>query len=341
MAKMDKSAAEAYVYAKASGILGKSFVNEKASMLFTTGSLAALWTLLFNSPVPQIPEVLLAEKIEKESFKRFVKQYTGFLEQYENPDQILLDQLAIYEAEDLKEIGGALCAGEKDCPHLIDLGKFTKLNFKAYPDIKKITENSSYSWYNHVPEIHEQQKLEFKIDLQFIRHLWNSIGKTSGETKTQLEKLYLDEYVIKNIVWALRLKINYEMKNDEIIENLIYVTNSPSSRDPIAAPVLEILNKDLEDYSQWENWKYANLLNPKIAGELWKVDPRWIEINNRTKIEKEANLNFHQFPMSTVALISWYKIKNFELSCIRTAVESLRMNIEPSEAMACVGVKSE
>lgn len=341
MAKMDKSAAEAYIYAKASGILGKSFVNHRASMLFTTGSLSALWTLLFNSPVPQIPEVLLAEKIEKESFKKFVKQYTDFIEQYSSPDQILLDQLAIYEAENLKAVGGALCSGEKKCPHLIDLGKFAKLNFKAYPDIKKITEKSYYSWYNTVPEIHEQQKLEFKIDMQFIRHLWDSIGKTSGETKVQLEKLYLDEYVIKNIVWALRLKINYNMENQEIIKNLIYVTDSPSHKDPIAAPALDVLNKDLENFSEWENWKYAELLNPKDIDGLWKVDPRWIEINNRRKIEREANLLFHQYPMSTVSLISWYKIKNFELSCIRTAVESLRMNIEPSEAMTCVGIKSE
>lgn len=341
MAYMDKSAADAFIYAKASGILGKSFTGTRASQLFSAGNLSSLWTLLFNTPVPQVPEMLLAEEIEKEAFRRFVGQYEDFVGQYAKPDEILIDQLCIYEAENLKEVGGALCSGEQKCPDLIELGNFSKLNFKAYPDIKKITEGTKFEWYDHVPDVHEQQKLEFKIDMQVIQHLWQSIQKTGGETRAALTKLYLDEYIIKNIVWALRLKINYEMDNDEIIKNLIYVTDGPSKADPIAGPAIEVLNKDLENYGEWENWHYKDLLNPLEPGSIWKVDPRWIEINNRARINKEAKLAFHQYPMTTVALIAWYKIKNYELSCIRTAVESLRMNIEPQEAMSCVGIKAE
>lgn len=341
MAYMDKSAADAFIYAKASGILGKSFTGKKAAQLFSAGNLSSLWTMLFNTPVPQIPEMLLAEEIEKEAFKRFVNQYTDFVGQYAKPDEILIDQLCIYQAENLKAVGGALCAGEENCPKLIDLGKFAELNFEAYPDIQKITEGSKFSWYNKVPSIHEQQQLEFKIDMQVIQHLWQSIQKTSGDVKNALEKLYLDEYIIKNIVWALRLKINYQMDNEDIIKNLIYVTAAPGRSDPIAGPAIEVLSKDLENYADWENWRYKELLNPMEPGSIWKVDPRWIETNNRAKINKEAILAFHQYPMSTVALIAWYKVKNYELSCIRTAVESLRMSIEPQEAMSSVGIKAE
>ncbi len=341
MAYMDKSAADAFIYSKASGILGKSFIGNRAAQLFSAGNLSSLWTLLFNTPVPQIPEMLLTAEIEKEAFNRFISQYTSFVGEYAKPDEILIDQLCIYEAENLKEVGGALCAGEQKCPPVIDLGKFSKLNFAAYPDIRKITEGTKFEWYDHVADIHEQQRLEFKIDMQIIDHLWKSIQKTGGETRAALQKLYLDEYVIKNIVWALRLKINYQMENEEIIKNLIYVTDAPNNADPIAGPAIEILSKDLENFADWENWKYKDLLNPEEPGSFWKIDPRWIEINNRAKINKEAMLVFHQYPMSTASLIAWYKIKNYELSCIRTAVESLRMNIDSHEAMSCVGIKAE
>ena len=90
MAYMDKSAADAFIYSKASGILGKSFIGNKAAQLFSAGNLSSLWTLLFNSPVPQIPEMLLTAEIEKEAFNRFISQYTSFVGEYAKPDEIFI-----------------------------------------------------------------------------------------------------------------------------------------------------------------------------------------------------------------------------------------------------------
>ena len=48
---MDYSSASAYVYAKACGILGKSFIGEKAQSLFDVKTLSELWELVFNTTV--------------------------------------------------------------------------------------------------------------------------------------------------------------------------------------------------------------------------------------------------------------------------------------------------
>lgn len=335
---MDKVAAHSYIYAKASGILGKSFTGSRAGALFEAKSLTDLWSVIFKTSAPAVPEILLAEKIEEEAFKRFIDQYVYFISLYDKPDHILIDQLFIYEAENLKEIGSALCSGETACPRLVNLGKFGQLNYKAWPDIAAITKDSPYSWYDHVPDIHEQQQLEFKIDLQVIQHLWNSIQKTKGSDKTALLKLYENEYIIKNIIWALRLKLNYKWENDKIIKNLIYVTEAPSASDPIAGPAIQILSKEVDNYSEWEDWRYSELLNPHTGGEVWKVEPSWIERKNRVRMAKLAAGVFHEFPMTTASLIGWYKIKNFEMSCIRTAVESLRMGINSQDAKDAVGI---
>ena len=45
---MDKSGAGSFIYAKASGIIGKSFVGPRAQYLFEQKSLSDLWTLLFQ-----------------------------------------------------------------------------------------------------------------------------------------------------------------------------------------------------------------------------------------------------------------------------------------------------
>lgn len=335
---MDKSGAGAFVYAKASGIIGKSFIGPRAEEIFAQNNLEDLWTLLFKSPVPEVPEVLLAQKIEEEAFDRFLSQYTYFIKQYSTPHKILTAQLAVYEAEDLKEVGAALCAGEKECPKLVDLGEFSHLNFKAWPNIAEITKGTEFAWYDHVPGIHEQQEMEFKIDSTVIRHLWEAIETTSGDEKQALLKLYKTEYVIKNIVWALRLRVHYQLEKDDIIPMLIRVTDGPVMEDPIAAPVMEVLSMPLDDYEIWRRWKYSDLINPMMDNGTWKIDPSWIESKSKVKLNKLAMLVFHQNPMSVCALIGWYKIKKFELSCIRTAVESLRLSIPAEVAKETVGI---
>ncbi len=338
---MDKSGADAYIYAKASGNLGKSYTGSRAAHLFEQKSLADLWTMLFNTTVPMVPEVMLANQIEEEAFKTFLEQYIDFIKMYDKPDPVLLDQLCIYEAENLKEIGAALCKGESKIPEIKNLHSYTDLNFAAWPDISAITKKSKFSWYNKVPDIHQQQKLEFTLDMQVIRHLWNSVQNVRDESAEAIKNLFLYEYITRNIIWALRLRIYFNMKKEDIIPLLISVSEKVSAVDPIAGPALKVLDMPLDEPEVWMNWTYKELVNPNIAGEVWQIDPSWMERKNKVKLNKMAEKIFHQFPMTTGSLIGWFKIKNYELNCIRTAVEGLRLNISSEEAMNAIGISSE
>ena len=335
---MDKSAANSYIYAKASGLLGKSFIDERASELFSVKSLPELWTLIFGSQPPMLPEVLLAKEIESQALKRLINQYVYFLKQFDRSQKILELPLKVFDADNLKTVGAALCSGEKECPALCDLGQYSGFNFSYWPDIKKITEGTSFSWYNEVPDIHKQQENEYKIDIQNVKNFWKSINTLSGQDYEILANLFKTEYTIKNIVWVLRLKINYQMPVEKIIENMIYVGDEPSKEDPVAGAAFAILNKETDAWEQWANWRYAYLLNPHVPGEVWKVDPAWIEGQGRLKLTKMAKQAFHQNPMSVSSLIGWFKVKTFELSCIRMAVESMRLGISNEEAMNTVGI---
>ena len=335
---MDSSAAKSYIYAKASGLIGKSFTGERTSLLFGVKTMGELWTLIFNTQPPLLPEVLLARQIETEAFNQLVKQYVYFINQFDRRQKILELPLRLFDSDNLKMVGAALCSGEKNCPQLSDLGSLSQFNFSAWPDIAKITAGSDYSWYNQVPDVHEQQKNDYRIDIQTVKTFWKELHTLSGEDFEILINLFKTEYILKNIVWALRLKINYQMPKEQIIQNLIYVTDAPGKDDPIAAPALAILDKETDVWEQWEGWRYASLLNPHTAGEVWNVDPGWIEGKGRIKFTKMARLAFHQNPMSVSSIIGWFKVKAFELSCIRTAVESLRLGISNEEAMNTVGI---
>ena len=270
---MDKKSADEFIFAKLSGKLRKSFVGERTKLLFEPKSLSELWTLLFNTPAPVIPEIMLAQKIEIEAYNCFFSDYTDFVSLYDKPNPVIIDLLCEYEVENLKLVLAALCNEEQKIPPIADLRDFSQCNFANWPNIEKITQNTQFEWLNSVPDIHHINQIDFKLDIQVIKHLWKSLEHESGEIKSVLEDLFYTEFIIKNVVWMLRLKIFYKMDNTQIAERLIYVTSKADEKDPVAGPVIHLLNLPLDEYDAWSHWKYHDLLNPFEPGIPWKINP--------------------------------------------------------------------
>ena len=335
---MDKSTAVTFDYAKAAGLLSKSFINEKTQKLFEQDSLVDLWNLLFKEPVPLVPETLLARQIEQKALNDFLSQYIYFLNQFDNPPLILVDKLKRYEIENIKQIIDAYYSKQTELPETIDLKGFSNIKIKAWPDVKKIFSGTDYEWLNTELDSASLQDIDFKLDLNLLRENWNAINKFHGEEKSIHREFFLDEFIIKNIVWALRLKLFYKMPDDLIIKKLFYVGDSPSKSDPLAGPAIKILNFDVNKYSDWENWKYFKYINQKDSGDNWTINPSWIERKYMVHQAKFAYHYFHKNMMDDVALVAWFKIKNYELTCIKTAVESIKLNVSSDEAMEAVGV---
>lgn len=177
-----------------------------------------------------------------------------------------------------------------------------------------------------------------KTDMELLRQSWSAIAHSHGPDREGHEKLFLDEYVIKNVIWALRLRLYYEMSDEEIVSRLFYVTDKADKNDPVAGPAIKVLSFDVNKYSDWEKWKYAQLLNPPQSGELWCVDPVWIERKYTGYQAKLAAHVFHHYTMQEAALAAWFKLKSYELTCIRAAVEGLRLKVGAAEAMEAVGI---
>lgn len=338
---MDRNTASVYNYSKAAGLLSKAYVKDRAALLFECKSLDQLWTMLFNSPAPMMPEQLLAREIEQHAFEKFISQYTYFLNQFNKAPDILVDQFEIYEIENLKEICDAMIFGETECPELRKLTSYSKLKLDKWPDIAEITQGTPYEWIKKVPDISEKQQFEFMLDLNLIQNMWKAINKCHGEEKENLVKLFISEFEVKNIIWALRLVIYYKLPKEAVLDKLLYVTKKDSASDPLLRETLKVLEYDLTDYNDWKKFKYKDYLNPKIEGTPWMVDPSWLERKLRPVFIEKAFTIFHQSNMNSAALVAWFKIKSFELNCIRTAVESLRLKVKSEAAMETIGIKEQ
>lgn len=334
---MDQSGASVYVYAKASGMLARSFTGAKVHELFEVRSLQDLWTLVFGKEVPLVPEVLLARQIEKEAEKRFIADYKMLVGCYDKPATVLLQLLRFYDYRNIKTIGAALCSGEKKLPDIANIGKLSCLDYSAWPNIQNITKNSSLSWYNSVPTWQTQKDFDRRLDIQYTKALWESVNSLPKAERQATADFIKQEIILQNCEWALRLRVYYNMSKEDIIPYLACANLPAHKKDVLAGHAIRILDFPLDDRSAWNSWKYSYLLNPEIESE-WKIDPRWFEQAVNLKLNKAAISKFHEQPFSALVLVSWFKIKQHELNMIRTAAEGLRLNVSNSELKEFVGV---
>lgn len=334
---MDSSAASAYVYAKAGGMLAKSFVGKNASRLFSVKSLRDLYSLLFSGETPSAPEMLLSKEIESRCESRFLSQYVDLIKNFTNPADVLLALLNFYEYDNLKEVGAALSLGEISLPYILDVKEYSKLNYKAWPNIKKITADSPVSWYNEIPRVSELQDYDSKLDAQYIRELWRAVQKLSGDERVEVSKLVKADVSVRNILWVLRLKVYYDMQSDEIVSKLAFADDSKKKNDVLAKDALDILEKDVSSYDDWKDWRYSRHLNPHEDGTVWKIDPAWVEKSFKVELDKMAVSAFHKSPMSVLSIVSWFKIKQSELDMIRAVAEGLRLDLDSEKLMSAAG----
>ena len=253
---MDRASANAFVYAKASGMLKKSFVGPRTEKIFEQQKLSELWTLLFEDEVPLIPEVLLAKEIENKAENQFIKDFCKLLNCYSKPDKVSLFLLKSFDYGNLREIVFALSNGETKLPKLVDIGKYSELKIKNWPDLEKITEKSDFNWYKTVPSIDEQRFFDHKLDLQYIKALWENTKKLPQSEREPIESFIQEKINLDNCIWALRLKKYYEMSKEEIIQNLFFQGENPSEKDILCGEAIKILDYDLDSYDSWKNWKY-------------------------------------------------------------------------------------
>lgn len=335
---MDSSAASAYVYSKASGMLSKSFVGQNAKTLFSVKSLRDLYSLLFSDEIPSIPETLLSKEIEEKAEKIFLEQYISLIKNFSKPAGILISLLNFYDYENLKSIAASLSLGERQKPKLTDTKDFSLLNYKAFPNLQKITENSELSWYNKIPLISEQQFYDSKLDSQYICKLYKSASELSGDIKNSVLKLIKAEISIKNILWVLRLKVYYKMSSDEIRSKLVFAEDSKRNGDVFAKEAVRLLDKDIGSFDDWKDWKYKDFLNPHEDGVVWEIDPAYVEKCFQRYLNKMAFQAFHKEPMSVLSLVAWFKVKQNELDNIRAVAEGLRLNFDSEKLMEAAGI---
>ena len=242
----------AYVYAKACGIIGKSFVGKRMPKLADATRLSELDRMVFPTASRDLPEKELLVDLEDRIIGRAVDSIIALVECFSKPPELLILLIRSYEYTDLKIALDASLGGERTAPAHTDIGRFQTVHFDKYPDIRGMIEGTEFEFlldksgalYRELGGI----SLQTILDRHYYNALWKSLSLLPKRDKYAAEKILSDEISLRNASWALRLRTYYWMTPDEVKLHLIYASSKGGEDMPVNSgePVLKKASADVK-----------------------------------------------------------------------------------------------
>jgi vacuolar-type H+-ATPase subunit C/Vma6 len=341
----------AYVYAKACGIIGKSFVGKRIAGLEGVSRLSELDRLVFPHANRDLPARELLVDLEDRIISQAVEQIIAIVDVFSRPPELLIRLVRTYEYEDLKVFLGALAEGEAVSPGFTDIGRFRTVNFEAYPDLQGMLEGTEFEFLLNTylrskedPDQIDKKKaggiaIQTALDHQYYTSLWNSLKSLSKTDRMTIERILSEEISLRNALWSLRLRTYYGMSEDEIREDLIFIETKKRAKESLAVAAVASLSLALDNRAEWADWKWARFLNPEQPTEPWRVDPRYFQNRASEYLYRLARRSFRRRPFSLDSAFCFIKLKQFEEDLLTSVSEGLGMGMSSGDVFALLEVE--
>jgi vacuolar-type H+-ATPase subunit C/Vma6 len=335
---------QAYAYAKACGIIGKSFVGRRAAALRGLRLLGELDRLVFpeddRAPQDQYPLANLEQRIEK----RAVQHILSIINSYTEPPDLLIHQLRAYEYSDLKACLHYIVGGKKTLPSLCDIGRFRTIHFEAFPDLNKMLRGTKYKFIlsknikSLKPDSREFVLIETELDTYYYLGLMDSLSQLSDEDRDIAQRILVDEISLRNCSWALRLRTYFDKPPAEVGGYLMNIRLKNDASKNLVSDTSKTLDLPLDTRSSWRGWKWERFLNPEKPGEHWNLDPRYFQSAASNYLYRLALSRFHYDPGSVSTVFCFIKIKQFEEDFLTSIAEGLGMGMSSADVFEMLGV---
>ncbi|MDR2900023.1 MAG: V-type ATPase subunit [Treponema sp.] len=326
----------AFVYAKACGMVGKSYTGSGVSKLNSVNRLSDLDRLIFSADAKDLPERELLPNLEQRIIRRSVDQIISIVSSFSDVPELLVLLVQSYEVSDLKTMLNALAVKDTKLPNMTHLGPFSTINFDAYPNLDVMLKQTEYGWIlDRKDEISDSDKLvllQIEIDQQYYKNLWDSLLTLPTKDCISIKKIIEEEIIIRNIVWALRFKTYYNMDSEKITERLVHISIG-KGKQSLAQDALACLNFSLDSYDDWMKWKRASFVNSESRGNSWSLDPRYVQNVSAHYLYTLAKKYFHRRPFALDTAACFIKIKQYEEDLLTSVAEGLSFGMTAQDVL--------
>jgi vacuolar-type H+-ATPase subunit C/Vma6 len=353
------------VYAKACGIIGKSFVGKRLAGLGAVTRLSELDRLAFPQSFRELPERELLTDLEQRIIARSAEQIITIVSVFAKPPELLVRLLRSYEYGDLKSFLSAIAAGESKPPAYTNLGRFGTVHFDAYPDLAAMVRGTEFEFLlsEKLPADYGESGamlVQAKLDKQYYTLLWESLFKLPRADRGGIEAILGEEIALRNIVWALRLRTYYAMSAEEVREKLVFLSKTvkPASKkqtkgriqvkrtakygkdNNLASEAEATLNLPLDTFAPWASWKRVSMLNRAANGDIWIADPRYFQNAASRYLYRMARLSFRRSPFSISTAACFIKLKQFEEDLMTSIAEGLGLGMPGRDVFSLLEVEA-
>jgi vacuolar-type H+-ATPase subunit C/Vma6 len=331
----------AYVYAKACGIIGTSFTGKRIPRLRAVTRLSDLERLVFPGPGKELPGRELLKDLEHRITGRAVKQILAIVDSFSRPPELLIRLLRAYEYSDLKTCLNLINAGEKKAPDFTGIGRFGTLRSGAFPDIEAMIRGTEYAFLlekdSPGPVPGDPILQQTALDRHYYARLRESLCRLPVRDRRAAEIILGEEIVLRNCVWALRLRTYYGMEAGEGRAHLLDIPlKSGVSASADAEAALEL---PLDNRSAWKGWSRESFLNGEKPGEPWKADPRFFQNRVSNYLYRLALRSFRRRPFSIDTAFCFIKLKQFEEDLLTGVAEGLGMGMPGEDIFSILEVE--
>jgi hypothetical protein len=353
------TADRAFIFAKACGIIGKSFVGPNLAKLKAVSSLEDLQklviadapegaagtqdSLLGDSGSRQI-DVMALEAAIRQRAMRHILNVVGH---YDKNPPIVAHLVQAVEYAELKNCINAIHENEKTPPAHTNIGRYASMHFDAYPDLEQMlignkvffTVQNPDKSFPKMGQDFDAEKLCADIDVYYYTRLWKILVKTRRSDCRVIHRIENDEIIYKNIAWALRLRKYYNYSGVDIDKRLIHINikSQDSSVRDMAAPAQATYAYRLDDRGDWNKWRYQNMLNPETSGAFWRCDPRYFQNAASMKLYLNTWRHFPFSPFSLDTACCYIRLKQFEMQVLNGIAEGLRLGLTASDVFSTLG----
>jgi vacuolar-type H+-ATPase subunit C/Vma6 len=332
----------AYAYAKACGIIGKSFVGKRAAAIGGVTRLSELDRLVFPASSRDLPEKELLVDLEARLVKRAAASIIAVVNSFRNPPELFSLLIRSYEYADLKSALTAATGGAAR-PAFTDIGRFGTVDFSAWPDIEAMIKGTEFGFLLEKKDDGDGSTgiaSQTELDRRYYRALWKALRKLPRRDRRVSEHILAEEISLRNVVWTLRLRTYYRMNADEIRRHLINITAVIGGKQvSLAADAVSCLELPLDNRQAWNGWKRQDFLNSD--GGEWNVDPRYFQNAASRYLYRLARNSFRSNPVSLDTVFCFIKIKQFEEDILTSSAEGLGLGMPSRDVFAMLGVEND
>ena len=293
-----------------------------------------LYDLLFPGERQDAPPHALTLELEARIVRASVDSMTYVLETLGEPVEILVHLLRKLEYQSVKTMIRGMAHGKKESVRIWDLGPYAGIHLDAAGDYEKAIKASPYAWV--LPHVRTKPLalVENMLDTEYYSRLLALARGLPAADRTGILRLVRLEVTLANVIWALRLRFffgfTWENARSLLIPGLVDSSRRAVSRAFEIAP---------DSMEEWRKWRFAWLVEDQFSESFQAPDPIRAARHGDLRLYTRAHQLFHQSPFTLTPLFAYFKLKEFETSLLKTAVEAIWLSIPEQELLALVGTR--